>query len=101
MAMPALTWPEIYWGSAAALAAAYGALFLVARRPVSLRLGRLGWPVLALAGMRLVLWGMGVPFQNYLDVCLVYVAASGAIGLLIRRDTWLIRVEGEDLRQQI
>lgn len=99
--MPALTWPEIYWGSAAALAAAYVAMFLVARGPVSLRLGRLGWPVLALAGMRLVLRGMGLPFQNSVDSWLVLVAAMGAIVLLVEQHIWFIRVERDDLCQQI
>ena len=94
-------WPGRLWWGAAVILAAYLALFLLARRPVSLRLERLEWLALVVFGLRLVLLALGRPPATYLDLSLTTLALLGTVGLGLRHPIWLARVVREELSQQI
>jgi hypothetical protein len=93
--------PDYLWWGTAATGALITGLFLAARRPVALRLGRLSWLIgLAVVG-RLVLIATGHPLTEGWDWMLTGAALLAAIGLRLAASVWLVRAEAGDLRRQI
>lgn len=89
------------WWVAAAGGAVYALLFILARRPVALRVGRLGWLLLAVFVVRLGLLLMGYPLATWPDASLAGTAMLGAICCRLGTRIWLVRGGADDLRQQI
>jgi hypothetical protein len=89
-----------FWWAAAVDLTAYITLFLLTRRAAALRLGRLGWLALAVAGLRLVL-GLVHPPATPLDWGLFGTALVSGLALRLGARLWLVRAEAETLRQQI
>jgi hypothetical protein len=89
-----------FWCGAAAVLMAYVALFLLSRRATALRLGRLGWLALAVAGLRLVL-ALVHPPTTALDWALSGTALGSGLALRLGARAWLVRAEAETLRLQI
>jgi hypothetical protein len=93
--------PDILWWGAAGITAAYLALFVLTRRPVGLRLSRLGWLALCVFGMRLAMLILGCALATYEGAGLTIVVLLGALGLCSSDHVWLARAEAEELRQQV
>src|SRR5262245_39366350 len=92
----------LFWAIGAALVVGYVLLFLLARRPVTLRLHRLGWLLLGVAGLRLVLAVAGAPFGRPLeDFATLALLAAALVLVLTARRVWLVRATPEGLREQI
>jgi hypothetical protein len=91
----------VLWGAAAGLAVLYVLLFLLARRPVSLRPPRLGWPALAVFVVRIGLIPLGCPVTSLLDGVLLAAAGLAGVGLTPAQRLWLLRAEAPGLREQI
>jgi hypothetical protein len=89
-----------FWGGTAVLVGGYVALFLLVRRPVSLRLRRLGWLFLAVFVLRLVLL-LSSPAPGRFDLALAAVALVGGVGLWSAGRVWLLRADAAGLREQI
>jgi hypothetical protein len=90
-----------FWPAAGVLLAGYVGLFLAARRPVSLRPGRLAAFAAAALAARLLLLALGASWAGPLDLALAAGSAAGAAGLLLARGNWLLRAEADALRQQL
>jgi hypothetical protein len=89
-----------FWGGAAVLVGGYVALFLLARRPVSLQLRRLGWLFLAVLVLCLVLL-LCSPAPGPFDLALAGVALVGGVALWSAGRVWVLRAEAAVLREQI
>ena len=89
-----------FWLIATGTSTVYVLLFLCARRPVSLRLRRLGSFLLVVLVLRLGIILLGYPLTRQLDTAQTGCAFVGAWGLMLPR-VWLVRAEAETLRQQI
>ena len=92
--------PVGFWLAAAGTAASYIALFLLARRAVALRLGRLRWLALAVLALRLALLG-AYPLATAFDACFSALGLLSLAGLWLGARTWLLRATAEDVREQI
>jgi hypothetical protein len=90
----------LWWG-AAVVWAVYFALFLLAHRPVTLRLLRLGGLALVVAGLRLLLIPCGDSLANPLDIGLTVLTVLGGVVLWCCGRVWLARAEATMLREQI
>jgi hypothetical protein len=93
--------PDGLWWAAAALVAAYVALFVLARRPVSLRPARVAAPLLAALALRLLLLACGWALEGALDVGATAASAALAAALLLFRRVWLLRARAADLAEQV
>jgi hypothetical protein len=93
--------PRVYWWAAAGALGGYLLLFAVARRPVSLRLSRVGAILAAAVALRLGISPLvGLP-EGPGEWALL--AGVGLVGLALglARRVWLVRATAEDLRRQI
>jgi hypothetical protein len=90
-----------FWWVAGAIGVVYVALFFLARRPVALRLGRLGGTLAAVLGLRLTLAVTGYPLRSGMDTRLVGIALVAAVCFRSGRRAWLLQASEEDLRRQI
>jgi hypothetical protein len=79
----------------------YVLLFVLARRPVTLRLARFGWLLASLVVLRLILAVAGVPFQGLLESIGTVLVGLVAAALLLAWRVWLVRATAEELREQI
>jgi hypothetical protein len=95
---PALVW--LWYGAAAALAA-YLALFLLAKRAVSLRLRRLGGLALNVFLLRLLMIPLGVAMETPVDCGLTGFCLLTGVGLWLSGRVWLARIDEASLREQI
>jgi hypothetical protein len=93
--------PDGLWWGAAAVLAAYTLLFLLTRRPVSLRPRRLGCLVLVAGGLRLILLLCGYPLERFGEQILTGAVLLSGVALLLSARIWLLRVAREALREQI
>ncbi len=91
----------VLWLTAVVALAGYLLLFAAARRPVTLRPGRLAVGS-ALAGVaRLLLVVCGQEVDGYLDGGLIGLTLAAAAGLALARRCWLVRTRADELREQI
>jgi hypothetical protein len=95
---PALAW--LWYGAAAALAA-YLAPFMLAKRPVSLRMRRLGGSALGVFLLRLLMIPLGVAMEMPVDCGLTAFCLLAGVGLWLAERVWLARVDEGSLREQI
>src|SRR5262245_41281452 len=99
---PGMSWPTgTFWGITAGLTACYLLLFLLARRPVSLRPGRLAVLAGLAVGLRLVLLACGEALESPLDRALSGLALAAAVGLVLLRRAWLVRSSAAALREEL
>jgi hypothetical protein len=91
---------QIVWLAGAVVVAGYLLLFVLARRPVTLRLARLGWLLAFLVGLRLVLSLSGLPLEGWPERIATALLSLSATALMSRR-VWLVRSSPEALREQI
>jgi hypothetical protein len=94
-------WTQTVWVAGAVVVAGYLLLFMLARRPVTLRLGRLGWLLAALVVLRLVLAWAGLPLEGWPEWIATVLLGLTAIALVPARRVWLVRSSPEALREQI
>jgi hypothetical protein len=92
---------ETLWAVGAVAVGGYVLLFVLARRPVTFRLARLGWLLSSLVGLRLVLAGTGVPPQELGELIGMVLLGVVAVALVLARRVWLVRSSAEELREQI
>jgi hypothetical protein len=92
---------ETLWAVGAFLLGGYVLLFVLARRPVTLRPARVGCLLTTLVGLRLVLAVTGVTFQGTWEVIGTVLLGVVAMALVLARRAWLVRATGEALREQI
>jgi hypothetical protein len=89
------------WMTGAGGLAVYALLVILSRRPVGLRMARLGWLVLIVAALRLLLVPRGYPMRETLE----WVAWSGtlAAALIMNRcrRLWIVRVTADSLCEQV
>jgi hypothetical protein len=95
-----------FWGTAAGVVAIYVALFLLARREVTLRPRRLGWFAVIILGIRVAIMMFGDPLDKPVDIGLVDTVltgfvVAGAAGLLPCGRVWLFKTEFQTLRNQL
>jgi hypothetical protein len=79
----------------------YLALFLLAHRPVALRLGSAGWMVLTMLALRSGLVAAGYRLEVGPDTMLAGTALFVGVSLRMGARIWLVRAAAEDLREQI
>jgi hypothetical protein len=92
---------ETVWTAGAVIGGGYVLLFLLARRPVSLRPGRIGGLLAGVCCLRLVAAAAGEPLDEPMEwtgLALVGIAAA-ALGMTWR--SWLVRATAEELRDQV
>jgi hypothetical protein len=92
---------ETLWAVGAAVAGGYALLFVLARRPVTLRLPRVGALLATVVGLRLVLAMPGVTFQGAPEVIGTVLLGVAAITLILARHVWLVRATADELSEQI
>lgn len=93
---------EVLWAAGGITVGGYVLLFLFARRPVTLRLARVGWLLAILVGLRLVLAILaGEPFQGPPEIILTALLGVASLALLLSRRVWLVRATEKELREQI
>jgi hypothetical protein len=90
-----------FWVSAAGVLGGYVTLFLLARRPVTLRLGRLEWFFLAVLGARLGIILLGYPLETAADMVLFGATLLAAVGCRMGSRVWLVRAKADTLREQL
>lgn len=95
------TLPAALWCAAAAVGAGYAALFLLARRPAAIRLGRVGLALVAVLALRLALLAAGYPLQPAWEAVVGGVALIAATCLGLGRRAWLVRAAAEEFREQV
>jgi hypothetical protein len=96
-----LVWLAVFWWVATGVLAVYLALFLLARRPVALRLGRLEWFALTVIVFRLGMVLMGYPLEALADMTWFGITLLAAVALRFGSRAWLVRAEAGTLREQI
>jgi hypothetical protein len=92
-------WPGAFGWAAAAASLGYIALFLLARRPVSLRFARVGGTAAAVLGLRLTLiacYPLAGAERGVMELLLL-----AALGLWWGARVWLLRATAEELRAQL
>ena len=94
-------WAETLWVVGAVVVGGYVLLFVLARRPVTLRLPRVGCLLATILGLRLVLSVTGMPFQGTPEVIGTVLLGVAAIAFVLSRRVWLVRATGEELRERI
>jgi len=93
--------PGVLWCAAAAAGVAYTVLFLLARRPAAIRLGRVGLALCVVLAFRLILLGVGHPVATVWEAVVAGVALVGAVGFGLARRVWLVNVTAEEFREQV
>jgi hypothetical protein len=91
---------ETLWAAALGTGG-YVLLFVLARRPVALRLARVGGLLAAVVGLRLALAVAGVPLRGPLEWIGTALLGVTAGTLLLARRVWLVRATAEEVRGQI
>jgi hypothetical protein len=89
------------WLAGAGAVGGYVLLFALARRPVTLRLPRLGGLLATIVILRLLLIVLGLPLEDELELAVTVLAGVVAVALLLARGVWLLRTTAEELREQI
>jgi hypothetical protein len=92
---------ETFWAIGAFVVGGYVLLFVLARRPVTLRLVRVGCLLTTLAGLRLVLAVAGGTFQGTPDVMGTVLLGVAAVVFILGGRVWLVRSTAGELREQI
>ena len=90
----------LWWGVFAA-SAVYGAVFILAKRPVAIRSGRLGWMLLTVFSARCFLLFVGYAIETRLDAILTGATLLSAACFRMNEKVWLIRVSADELRQEL
>jgi hypothetical protein len=90
----------LVWVATAAGLAGYAVLFLLARGPVAIRPLRVWAALLVMLAVRLALWPLGDPPAEW-EGALAGVILFGGIGVYLQRRCWLVRVAGDEFREQI
>lgn len=93
--------PETLWLAGAVGVGGYVLLFLLANRPISLRLGRTGCLLASLAALRLLAARMGVPVVCPLEWIGIVLVGLSILALALARRVWLVRASAEDLQGQM
>jgi hypothetical protein len=89
------------WLAGAGVVGGYALLFALARRPVTLRLPRLGGLLATIVVLRLLLIVLGLPLEDELELAGTVLAGVAAVALLLARGVWLVRIAAEELHEQI
>jgi hypothetical protein len=89
------------WIAGAAVVGGYVLLFLAARRPVSLRLPRLGGLLATLAVLRLALIAAGTSLDSVGETIGTTLTGIAALALLLARRVWIVRATAAELREQV
>jgi hypothetical protein len=92
---------ETLWAVGTVVVGGYVLLFVLARRPVTLRLARIGCLLTTILGLRLVLAVTGVTFQGTLEVIGTLLLGVAAVALILGWRVWLVRATADELREQI
>jgi hypothetical protein len=92
---------ETVWAVGALVVVGYVLLFVLARRPVSLRLARVGCLLVSLLSLRLVLAVAGMTFQGTREVIGAALLGMAAVALVLAWRVWLVRATEDELRAQI
>jgi hypothetical protein len=93
---------QVLWLGGALVLGGYLLLFALARRPVTLRLARLGSILTVILVLRLVLVAAGVTLQGTLEACATLLLGVVALSLMMLcHRVWLVRATGADLRAQV
>ena len=90
-----------FWAFAGVVVAGYLGLFMMARRPVSLRPRRLGLLAVLVLSMRLGLAAFGYPLVAPWDCCFIILVVFVAVGLLAGGRNWFFRAEAAVVREQV
>lgn len=93
--------PLAFWCAAAGLGAAYVGLFLAARRPVSLRLSRLGGMAAVVILTRATLHAAGWPLEFGREGIPGVVFLLAVAGGWLAGRVWLLRSPADEFRQQL
>src|SRR5947209_6267509 len=94
-------WVETLWAVGALVVVGYLLLFVLARRPVSLRLARVGCLLAGLLGLRLVLAVAGMTLEGTREVIGAVLLGVAAGALVLGWRVWLVRATGDEVREQI
>ncbi len=89
------------WGVGATAVGGYVLLFMLARRPVTLRLARIGGLLAGIVGLRLVLTVGSGALPKPLELTGIVLVGAVAAALLGTWRVWLVRATAEELRKQI
>jgi hypothetical protein len=92
---------QALWVAGAVLAASYVLLFVLARRPVTLRPARLSCLLAGVVGLRLVLLAGGEPLEVPWELAGTVLLGVVAVALVLGRRVWLVRATAQELRGQI
>src|SRR4051812_26471285 len=85
---------ETLWAAGVTIFGGYTLLFMLARRPVTLRFVRLGW-------LLAVLTGVGGALAEPPEWLLTAVLGAIALALVLARRVWLVRATGPELREGV
>jgi hypothetical protein len=92
---------EMFWVVGAFVVGGYVLLFVLARRPVTLRLARVGCLLTTLVGLRLGLAAAGLPSQGTPEVVGTVLLGVAALALILGWRVWLVRATADELGKQI
>jgi hypothetical protein len=90
--------PALVWGAAAVLAFGYAGLFLWARRPVAIRLIRVGVVCTIVLALRLALLAVGNSTVMEWEIAVGSSALAVGLSCLLARRVWLVRASIEEFR---
>src|SRR5688572_19567128 len=93
--------PELLWTVALGAGVLYLCCFLLARRPVAMRCGRLAGALAVVLGARLALAAGGWPPAEAWDWFLTGAALLKLAVLRYNRHVWLARAAEDQLREQL
>lgn len=91
----------VLWCASAFVIGSYVLLFALARRPVTLRLARVGGLLTVIVSLRLILIAAGAPPEGWPSWIGVILLAVIAAALVLARRVWLVRATAEELNEQI
>jgi len=89
------------WVTGAGALAVYAILVILARRPVALRLSRLGWLVLIVAALRLLLVPLGYSMHGTVEWIAWCGTLAAALVMSTCRRLWIVRVTADSLCEQV
>jgi hypothetical protein len=93
--------PDFLWWGMTAAGSGYLALFLATDASVSLRLGRLGWMMMAVLVARAGLLGLGYRLESGFDTGMAAVTTLGTVVLRLAARVWLVRATRDELNDEI
>ena len=93
--------PDLLWGAAAAMALGYAGLFLLTRRPVAIRLIRVGIALAIILALRLALLVAGYTLEAAWEIAVGASALAIAMACLLARRVWLVRASVEEFRVRV